>query len=224
MDVVRKRCEDVGAELDISEPDQAVFISSSIDGQKFSYPDLGELEIPLFGEYQLKNVSTALKTVEVMRRRGWNISDEAVREGLKKTRWPGRFEAILKDPLFIVDGAHNPHGIRATASSLKSFFKDEKLIFIFGVMADKDYPDMLDQILPMAKEVNCVTPDNPRALHAEKLAQIIEEQGVKATPFPSIEAAVDSALEKAKEEETSAVALGSLYMIGDIKSYIKNRK
>jgi dihydrofolate synthase/folylpolyglutamate synthase len=82
---------------------------------------------------------------------------------------------------------------------------------------------MLDQILPMAKEVCCVTPDNPRALDAAELAGIIEQKGVKATPFDSIGEAVESVIQKAKEAETSAVALGSLYMIGDIKSYIKNR-
>lgn len=221
MDVIRARCEEVGASLDLSEPEQAEFLSASIEGQRFSYPGYGELEIPLIGSYQLRNVSTALKTVEVLRRRGWNIPDEAVASGLKNTKWPGRFEAILKDPLFIVDGAHNPHGIRATAASLSGFFQDEKLIFLFGVMADKDYPDMLDQILPLAKEVHCVTPDNPRALDAERLAQIIREKGVNAEPFKTIGEAVDSAIRKAKEEGSSIVALGSLYMIGDIKSYIK---
>lgn len=223
MDVIRKRCEEVGASLDISEPGLAEFISASIEGQKFRYPGFEELEIPLFGDYQLRNVATALKTVEVMRRRGWKIPDEAVKKGLKNTRWPGRFEAILKDPLFIVDGAHNPHGIRATAESLRNFFHDEKLIFIFGVMADKDYPDMLDQILPLAKEVHCVTPDNPRALKAEELAGIIRERGGEATAFPTIRAAVDSAIEKAKTEGRSITALGSLYMVGDIKHYVKGR-
>ena len=90
-------------------------------------------------------------------------------------------------------------------------------------MADKDYDDMLDQILPMAREVNCVTPNNPRALAADKLAEIIRERGVTATPFETIGEAVDSVLEKAKVADTSATALGSLYMIGDIKSYIKSK-
>lgn len=223
-EIIRERCEEVGASLDITEPEKVEFLSLDINGQKFSYPGYGELEIPLIGTYQLQNVAVALKTVEVMKRRGWNIPDEAVITGLKKTKWPGRFEVILRDPVFVVDGAHNPHGVRATTESLKKVFKDEKLIFIFGVMADKDYDDMLDQILPLAKEVNCVTPDNPRALKADKLAEIIRERGIPATPYESIPEAVDSAIEKAKETDGTVTALGSLYMIGDIKSYIKSRE
>ena len=222
-DIIRDRCEEVGATLDISEPEQVEFIDMDIDGQRFNYPGYETLQIPLIGNYQLENVALALKTVEVMRRRGWDISNEAVKEGLKKTRWPGRFEVVLRDPIFIVDGAHNPHGIRATAKSLKAVFKDQKIVFLFGVMADKDYDDMLDQILPMAREVNCVTPNNPRALAADKLAEIIRERGVTATPFETIGEAVDSVLEKAKAADTNATALGSLYMIGDIKSYIKSK-
>ncbi len=223
MDIIRARSEKLGCSFDVSEPENVEFVSLNVDGQKFNYPGYGELEIPLIGTYQLQNVALALKTVEVMKRRGWNIPDDAVKTGLKKTKWPGRFEVILRDPIFVVDGAHNPHGVRATTASLKSVFKGEKLYFIFGVMADKDYMDMLDQILPLAKEVNCVTPDNPRALAADKLAEIINEWGVPATAFDSIGEAVDNVIEKAKEANGKVTALGSLYMIGDIKSYIKRK-
>lgn len=220
-DIIRERCRETGAELLISEPQNVNPISMDIEGQTFSYPGYGRLRIPLIGTYQLQNVSLALKTVEAMQKRGWKIPKEAVAAGLEKTRWPGRFEVVLRDPLMIVDGAHNPHGIRATSESLRTVFPEKKLVFLFGVMADKDYPDMLDQILPMAKEVCCVTPDNPRALKAVELAEIIEQKGVKATPFGSVAEAVDSVIQKAKEAKTAAVALGSLYMIGDIKSYMK---
>ena len=223
MEVIREKCRETGVELFVSEPQNVNPLSMDIEGQTFSYPGYGKLRIPLIGTYQLNNVSLALKTVEAMQKRGWNISKEAVETGLKKTKWPGRFEVILREPLMIVDGAHNPHGIRATSESLRTVFPEKKLVFLFGVMADKDYPDMLDQILPMAKEVCCVTPDNPRALPARDLAKVIEESGVKATPYDTIGEAVESVIQKAKDAKTSAVALGSLYMIGDIKTYIKNR-
>ena len=95
-------------------------------------------------------------------------------------------------------------------------------MFLFGVMADKDYDDMLDQILPMAKEVLCVTPDNPRALQAEELAKIIEEKGVHAIANETIGNAVDLAFERAEKDDV-IVALGSLYMIGDVKKYKKSK-
>ena len=221
-DVIRKKCWEMNADLMISEPEQVVFKGVTIDNQTFDYKELKGLQIPLIGQYQLENVAVALKVVEALRKVGWNISDEALRSGLKATKWPGRFEVIKKEPIFIVDGAHNPHGIRATTKSLRSIFKDEKMIFIFGVMADKDYPDMLDQILPLAKEVLCVTPDNPRALPAANLAKIIEEKQVKATPCDSIGGAIDLAFEKAGTKEIIC-ALGSLYQIGDIKRYMRSK-
>jgi dihydrofolate synthase/folylpolyglutamate synthase len=87
-------------------------------------------------------------------------------------------------------------------------------------MADKDYPDMLDEILPLAKEVLCVTPDNPRALSAVDLAKIIQEKGVPAIVNDTVGGAVDKAFERASKDDV-IVALGSLYMIGDIKKYKK---
>ncbi len=220
--VIRKKCWEMNAKLFVSEPQQVVFKGVTIDQQTFDYKELKGLTIPLIGTYQMENVAVALKVVEALRDGGWNISDEALRVGLSKTKWPGRFEVINRDPLFIVDGAHNPHGIRATKSSLVSIFKDKKLIFIFGVMADKDYPDMLDEILPLAKEVLCVTPDNPRALSAEDLAKIIQDKGVFSIVNDSIGEAVDKAFERAQQDDV-IVALGSLYMIGDIKKYKKSK-
>lgn len=223
-EVINNRCKEVNAKMYISEPDKVIFRDVDIDALHFSYKDFDELTIPLIGSYQLNNVAVALKVTEVLIEKGWNISDENIIEGLKETKWPGRFEVLRKNPAFIVDGAHNPHGIKATSESIKAVFdeqikKSDKLTFIFGVMADKDYMDMLSQITPMAKEFLCVTPDNPRALKADELAKIIEGMGVKATAFESIDEAIDRALNCGN----NCIALGSLYMIGDIKKYIKNK-
>ena len=220
--IIRKKCWEMDSVLYISEPDKVIFKKVTIDNQTFDYKNLEGLQIPLIGSYQIDNVAVALKVIEALRDGGWKISDEAIRTGLAATKWPGRFEVINRDPLFIVDGAHNPHGIRATKESLLKIFADKKLTFIFGVMADKDYPDMLDQILPMAKEVLCVTPDNPRALQAEELAKIIEEKGVHAIANETIGNAVDLAFERAAKDDV-IVALGSLYMIGDVKKYKKSK-
>ena len=224
-EIIEERCRECGVSLAVTEPEHVSVENQDIFGITFRYPGYEEpLHIPLIGSYQLENVAVALKAIEVLKQRGWNIPEEAVRTGLHSTRWPGRFEIVRKDPLFVVDGAHNPHGIRATASSIRTFFKDQKLVFLFGVMADKDYDDMLDQILPMAKEVNCVTPDNPRALKAEELAEVIRKKGCEAEDFETIGEAVDSAIRKAEEAATSVIALGSLYMIGDIKRYLKTKE
>ncbi len=223
-EVIKNRCNEVNAKMYVSEPSSVVYKSVDIDALHFSYKEFDELTIPLIGNYQLLNVAVALKVIEVLKELGWNISNDQIIDGLKNTKWPGRFEVLKKDPVFIVDGAHNPHGIKATSQSIKAVFdeqlkKGEKLSFIFGVMVDKDYMDMLSQIIPMAKEFYCVTPDNPRAFQANELANIIEKMGVKAEAFESIDKAIDSALSCGN----NCIALGSLYMIGDIKKYIKNK-
>ncbi|MCF0142686.1 MAG: bifunctional folylpolyglutamate synthase/dihydrofolate synthase [Parasporobacterium sp.] len=221
-DIVRSRCEEVGAGFHVSEPENIVFKSVDIDGQVFDTEKYGEIRIPLIGTYQKENMAVALKVIEVLNKKGYDISDEAVVEGLKETRWPGRFEVVDKTPVFIVDGGHNPHGIKATTESLKNIFKDQKLVFIFGVMADKDYNIMLDMVCPLAQAMMCVTPDNPRALAAEKLAEIVNGRGVEATACGSIGEAVEKAYERAGGTEPIC-ALGSLYMIGDLKKYLKTR-
>ena len=222
-DVIRARCEEVGADLYISEPEKLDLISVDLGSQQFNWPGYGELSIPLVGHYQLGNVSVVLKVIEVLNKKGYNLTPDIVREGLARTYWPGRFEVIMKHPIFVVDGAHNPHGIRATAEGLGTVFKDEKLYIIFGVMADKDYDEMLDVILPFAKEVLAVTPDNTRALPADRLAEIIRAKGVSADSFDQLTDAIDTAIDRAGQDGIIC-AIGSLYMIGDIKKYIKKKK
>ena len=99
-----------------------------LDGQSFSYGAWKDLQIPLVGVYQMRNAAVVLETVQVLRGKGWHISDAAVASGLKNTRWPARFEVLRRDPVFIVDGGHNPHGIRATAESLQRLFPGRNLL------------------------------------------------------------------------------------------------
>ena len=221
-DIIRSRCEAVGAELFVSEPEELEWIDADINRQIFRSRSFGTLAIPLIGSYQLENAAAALKAVEVLRRRGWHISTNSVTDGLESTRWPGRFEVIRHRPLFIVDGGHNVDGISAAAESLERIFKEEKIILIFGVMADKNYDEMLDRILPHASEVLCVAPNNERALPADELARAAAEKGVHAESFGSIGEAVDAAYEKAKRV-LPICAAGSLYMVGDIKKYVNEK-
>ncbi len=221
--VIAERSREVGAKLYISEPDKVKAGGVSIDRQLFSYEGMGDMAMPLVGEYQLKNIAVVIKVVEALRERGWKISEGAVIRGIEKVKWPGRFEIISYDPIFIVDGAHNPHGMEAAVSSIKTLFKDEKVILIFGVMADKDYLNMLDMVLPVAKELLAVTPANPRALSAKDLAAIVNKKGVKAEAYESIEEAIDAAFVKAGHGNVIC-GLGSLYMIGDIKTAVATRR
>ena len=188
-----------------------------LDGQSFSYGAWKDLQIPLVGVYQMRNAAVVLETVQVLRGKGWHISDAAVASGLKNTRWPARFEVLRRDPVFIVDGGHNPHGIRATADSLQRLFPGKKFTFVTGVMADKDVESILGLIVPLADQFFTVRPDNPRAMSAEELADRIRAMGAKATPCESVAAGVARAVE-AEGKDGIACALGSLYMSGDVRT------
>ena len=203
----------------LCQPDFSAIVPGdfSLEGQTFSYKGWRGLRIPLVGAYQMNNAAVVLETVEVLRQRGWSVSDEAVRKGLADTRWPARFEVLRRDPVFIVDGGHNPHGIRATAESLSRLFPGRKITFVTGVMADKDVEHILGLIVPLAEQFFTVRPDNPRAMDAGELAARIEAMGAKATACASVQDGVDRAIQ-AEGPHGVACALGSLYMSGEVRS------
>lgn len=203
----------------LCQPDFSAIVPGDfgLEGQTFSYKGWCGLRIPLVGAYQMNNAAVVLETVEVLRQRGWSVSDEAVRQGLADTRWPARFEVLRRDPVFIVDGGHNPHGIRATAESLSRLFPGRKITFVTGVMADKDVEHILGLIVPLADQFFTVRPDNPRAMDAGELAARIEAMGAKATACASVRDGVDRAIQ-AEGPHGVACALGSLYMSGEVRS------
>lgn len=210
-------CRERGARL--HQPDFSAIVPGefSLDGQSFSYGPLKDLRIPLVGEYQMNNAAVVLETVRVLQAKGWKISEEQIRRGLAATRWPARFEVLRRDPVFIVDGGHNPHGVRATAQSLQRLFPGRKFTFVTGVMADKDVEAILGLIVPLADQFFTVRPNNPRAMDAQELAARIEAMGAKATACGSVADGVARAVQ-AEGSDGVACALGSLYMSGDVRA------
>ena len=203
----------------LHRPDYSKLIPGAFDltGQSFSYGSYADLRIPLVGAYQLRNAAVAITAAEVLRDKGWPITDETIRTGLKNTTWPARFEILQQNPVFIVDGGHNPHGVKATAESLQRIFPDRKFVFLTGVMADKDVEHILGLLVPMARRFYTVTPNNPRAMPAEELARRIAALGVEALPCASIPEGVRAAIDFAGPDGV-VCAVGSLYMSGDVRS------
>ena len=188
-------------------------LARDLFGQTFSWRGYDGLHLPLLGEHQLKNAAVVLETVGVLREKGWKISETDVRAGLSKTVWPARFEVLSRAPLFIVDGAHNPQCAEALAETLAEYLPGRKLIILAGVLADKDYAKMLGFLLPFADQFICVTPDSPRALPAEKLAEFLTAAGADAGAADSIRSGVTEAV----DTEKTVLACGSLYMAGRVR-------
>lgn len=215
--VVSETCRKQNVPLTIADLSSLTPVSCSLDGQVFCYKNWNNVHLRLLGDYQLRNATVVLETVEALRSRGWKISDDDVRNGLSHVVWPARFEILNWNPLFILDGGHNPQCAGALAESLSDLLPDRKVVFLVGVLADKDYKKMMDLVSPFAQEFVTLTPLNERALPAEKLADYLKEQGMTATPADSVVSGLKLALKKAGEEGT-VVSFGSLYLAGAVRT------
>lgn len=194
---------------------------ASVDGILFDYRDLHELSLPLVGTYQPYNAALAIEATQILSKNGYpTICEQTIRDGLRAVRWQGRFEVLRKEPLFILDGSHNPHGMKATVSSFAEYFGERKLHFVIGAMADKDVSQMLSMLLPHAARFYTVTAPNPRAMQADLLAEKIRLSGGKAVAFDSIPDAVSAAIADAGRDGICA-ALGTLYFSGDVRRAVE---
>lgn len=216
-DVFKKVCQERHVELVIADFEGLVPNQHDLAGQIFDYGNRKNIFLPLLGNHQLNNAAVALSAIDMLIKKGWKISEEAVFQGIKEVKWPGRFEVISNEPLLIVDGGHNPQCIEALAQNIKDYLSDRKVIALTGVLADKDYEEMYQPIFPYISEFVCITPPSPRRLEAEKLAAYIQKAGKKATACVNIKEALELALQLAGEDG-AVVCFGSLYSIGEIKT------
>lgn len=239
MAVIEHAAAEHGCELRV--PDFAQLEEGAVkweDGaspfRPFSYKEWADLRTGILGSYQPQNATVALEAVDVLRGRGWRIPDEAVRAGVARTRWPGRFEIVEggSSPdgfAIVVDGGHNPQGARALADSLAEVFPGRKPVFVIGVLEDKDYPRMLEDVLPLGSAFVCVTPDNPRALPAHKLARAIrwtgqDLLGCSACVNPVVARDFEDAIRRAREladPDGLICAFGSLYSVAALKEAVR---
>ena len=190
-------------------------VSKSLEGQTFSYGKRKDLFLPLLGAHQLHNAAVVLSVMDALQEKGYAISEEAIREGLKTVSWPGRFHIVGRDPLFIIDGGHNPQCIEALVQNIKDYLQDKKIVVLAGVLADKDYADMFRPVMPFTDTFVCITPDNPRKMDAHDLARYLTAAGAKAAGCDTVEAGVALAKELAGKDGV-ILSFGSLYALGDI--------
>ena len=192
-------------------------VSRSLEGQFFHCGKRENLFLPLLGDHQLHNAAVVLSVADTLIEKGWNITEENIRDGLKDTRWPGRFDVMRREPLFIIDGGHNPQCIEALVTNIRDYLADRELTVLTGVLADKDYVDMYAPVMPYVKRFVCITPPNPRKLDAAKLAEYLRQVGAEAVACDSIPEGVRTARELAGKDGV-VLCFGSLYSIGDIRN------
>ncbi len=220
--VFEARCKEVGAELTRADFDSIELVTASLEGQTFHWGQYQNIEMPLLGDHQLKNAAVVLTAIEVLRKRGWKISDEAVREGIATVSWPGRFELIGKKPTFIIDGGHNPQCIEALVKNVRDYLDGRRLTILTGVLGDKDYNEMYRDMAPFASQFVTVTPDNPRAMSSEDLKKYLEQFGKPVTACETVAEGVKLAKSLAGEDGV-VLCYGSLYMLGDVVNAAKEK-
>ena len=215
--VIRERCREQGAQLTEVDFSRLRVVGTGLDGTDLEFAPYGALHVPLVGLYQAKNAAVAVTTVEVLEKRGWEISRRALEQGLASVCWLGRLEVVRRaGPVILRDGAHNAHGMAATVESLRALFPGKKLTILMGVMADKDVEDMLKLLAPIAGQVFTVRPESPRAMPAEELAALVNRYGVPAVPCAGVAAGLQAAAQAAGADG-AVCALGSLYLVGEVR-------
>ena len=195
-------------------------VSHGLEGQTFHCGMRKNIFLPLLGDHQLHNASVVLSVTDALIARGWKISEENIYQGIAEVSWPGRFDIMSKDPLFIIDGGHNPQCIEALVKNIQDYLADRPVIALTGVLADKDYADMYKPVMDLVKEFVCITPPNPRRLSSNLLAQYLTQAGAKATACETISEGVLVAKEKAGKDG-AVLCFGSLYTIGAIRDALE---
>jgi dihydrofolate synthase/folylpolyglutamate synthase len=171
-----------------------------------------DLRVPLLGLHQAVNAALAVAAVDALRSRGWDISDGALRDGLARTRWPGRLEVIDRNPIVLVDGAHNPAGLERSLAAVRKLAKDRPLVIVFGAMRDKDLPSMLALLRRVNSPVIFSRIDWHRAAPPALLA---EQYGGQSETAESSAEALHRARERVGRDGIVFVC-GSLYLVGEV--------
>lgn len=192
------------------------------DRQSFSYRSWNNVVIPLAGSYQIQNAALALEAVEALRKIGFSLSDRHVYDGFLNTRWRGRFSVIGKNPIVVLDGAHNPAAAEELRHSLELYFKGKKLYYIFGMFQDKDYKKVIALTAPLAEHITTVeTRDNPRAMPAKDLAEAVAAVNHSVESANSIQQAVSETMKYAGDED-AVIIFGSLSFLGEAENAVMN--
>ena len=215
-EVIENVCKEKNAELHISDFSKIDLEFDSLYGQTFTYKG-NAYALPLLGENQRKNSSVVIELAEVIRAKGWNIPQEDLEHGIYAVMWPGRFEVVKDEPLFVVDGGHNPQCARTVVDNLGKYFGNYHHIMLVGLMKDKDYESVMKILNLAADKFVCVAIDNERAVEAEKLAEIAEKFGKPVQVFNNVKDGVGAALDWAEDKEDIICATGSLYLAGEVR-------
>lgn len=182
--------------------------SRTLDGQTCRIGKYDKIKLNLLGDHQIRNCSLALKALQILTDKGYNIPRGSIYKGLENVRWPGRFQILSHEPLIILDGAHNPGAALVLKDTVEKYLKS-KVVLIVGILKDKDYKSVIDILNPIAEKIVTVTPKNERAVSGEELRRMIKDK-----PVEYIEDVNDAII--CVKDNLPVLVTGSLYLLGEV--------
>lgn len=224
--ILEKVSKDRNSTLTIAEIDNVKDIKFTTEETVFSLDTIdGEQKyiIRLLGEYQIGNAVLAIQAAKIIKELGYPIDENVIKKGLYLTKWSGRFERVASKPYVIIDGAHNEDAALRLRKSIQLYFTNRRIIYMIGVLADKDYKSILKLTAPLAEVIITLTPNNSRALSSAELAKVAKLYCNRVLDAGSIQKAVELAFEEAKEEDV-IIAFGSLSYLGELVDTLGIRK
>lgn len=225
-EVIKKICEEKNSYLTLVSRDSVKYIDKDLSNEYYqnftveTEENKYEVQLSLLGTHQILNCSVVLHTIDELIKQGINIKKEHIYKALKEVKWAGRLEIMKKNPLVVLDGAHNIDGITNLKNSVERYFKYNKMVLILGILADKQVEDMVSTITPMADKVIAVTPHSYRAENSNILMGVIKKHNENCESIDDYEEAYRKALSYCNEDDLILIS-GSLYMIGDMRKIVR---
>jgi dihydrofolate synthase/folylpolyglutamate synthase len=199
-------------------------IDTGLKGTTIKYKHK-KINLPLVGIHQIDNLKTALTAIEVLiKEHFYDITSDDIEYGISKTLHPARFELIQENPIVVLDGAHNPNGMEAFGKSVDKYITTAERILIIGMLRDKDIEHSLDFIKGKFNTVITLSVDNPRTISSQELAELCSDKFENVIPKASATDAVNTVFNLAKGKDCSIVICGSLYLAGEIRPILINKK
>lgn len=215
LDIIKKQCSALKSPLLIVNNSDVVIKNVKLDNKiltmSFSYRDFEVLKTNLIANYQAYNASLALEVCLFLSKNYKKITKNSISKGISNCKWPGRFEVKQDNPYVVIDGSHNEEGIFSLIESLQDIFKKDKFVFIFGVLKDKNWRIMAEQISKVAKKIYIIEPPNLRKLDSYELKDFFDVKNVE-NKIVDIKNAIKIAVSESSTDEIIC-ACGSLYSI-----------
>ncbi len=176
------------------------------------------MRIPLLGYHQVQNAATAFTALQAAKQQGLPVSEAAIREGFQKVQWQGRFEVLQRNPILIVDSAHNQDSALKLRLTIDDYLPGRPVILLFGASEDKDIRGMFAELLPRVRRLVATQSVHPRAMDAYQLVSLAHTFGCPAQAILPVEAALAAAVDLAEREEAVVVAAGSLFIAAAVRA------